>query len=72
VAVHRLAARCQSVQPSDETGGGWPVENRKEVCKQKPNTNVELTPVGKQRIANHWIQLDQLKNLSKVRAEAQH
>jgi hypothetical protein len=27
-------------------------------------TNVTLTPVGKQRIARHWEQLERLKNLS--------
>lgn len=28
---------------------------------KRPNTNVALTPVGKQRIAAHWAQLDRLK-----------
>jgi len=31
---------------------------------KKPNTNVELTPLGKERIANHWDQLERLKRLS--------
>ncbi len=31
---------------------------------KRPNTNVALTPVGTQRIAAHWAQLDQLKGLA--------
>jgi DNA-binding MarR family transcriptional regulator len=33
---------------------------------KKPNTNVTLTPIGKQRIARHWDQLERLKNLSQT------
>jgi DNA-binding transcriptional ArsR family regulator len=36
---------------------------------KKPNTNVELTPEGKQRIARHWSQLDRLKRLSETPPE---
>jgi DNA-binding transcriptional ArsR family regulator len=28
---------------------------------KKPNTNVAITPLGKQRIAHHWEQLERLK-----------
>jgi DNA-binding MarR family transcriptional regulator len=41
----------------------------KRFVNKKPNTTIELTPVGKQRITHHWSQLDRLKHLSKVRAE---
>jgi DNA-binding transcriptional ArsR family regulator len=43
----------------------------KRFVNKKPNTSVELTTVGSMRISNHWSQLDRLKNLSKVSAEAQ-
>ena len=36
----------------------------KRFVHKKPNTNVALTPVGKQRIAHHWDQLERLKNFS--------
>src|SRR4051794_4275574 len=36
----------------------------KRFVSKKPNTNVVLTEVGKQRIAHHWDQLERLKNLS--------
>ncbi len=37
---------------------------------KRPNTNVALTPVGKQRIAAHWAQLDRLKGLAGASREA--
>jgi DNA-binding MarR family transcriptional regulator len=40
------------------------VEIQKRFVGKKPNTNVALTPVGKQRIARHWDQLERLKRLS--------
>jgi DNA-binding MarR family transcriptional regulator len=40
------------------------VEIHKRFVGKKPNTNVTLTPVGKQRIARHWDQLERLKHLS--------
>jgi DNA-binding transcriptional ArsR family regulator len=43
----------------------------KRFVNKKPKTSVELTTVGSMRIRNHWSQLDRLKNLSKVSAEAQ-
>ena len=36
---------------------------------KKPNTNVELTPEGKQRVAHHWDLLDRLKRLSETCTE---
>jgi DNA-binding MarR family transcriptional regulator len=42
----------------------------KRFVNKKPNTSVGLTTVGSMRIRNHWSQLDRLKNLSKVSAEA--
>ena len=42
----------------------------KRYVRRKPNTNVELTPEGKTRVAMHWSQLERLKNLSKTAAEA--
>ncbi len=45
------------------------VEIEKRFVNKKPNTNVELTPVGRERIAEHWNQLERLKSLSKVSLE---
>lgn len=28
---------------------------------RKPNTNVALTPAGRERLAHHWAELDRLK-----------
>jgi DNA-binding MarR family transcriptional regulator len=36
----------------------------KRFVRKKPNTNVALTAEGKRRIAQHWDQLERLKNLS--------
>lgn len=35
----------------------------------KKNTSVELTPLGKKRIAGHWSQLERLKNMSETSVE---
>ena len=35
----------------------------KRFVRRKPNTNVALTAVGKERIARHWTQLERLKSL---------
>jgi DNA-binding transcriptional ArsR family regulator len=40
------------------------VEIHKRFVGKKPNTNIALTAVGKQRIARHWDQLERLKRLS--------
>ena len=40
------------------------VEIHKRFVGKKPNTNVTLTSVGKERIARHWDQLERLKRLS--------
>ena len=40
------------------------VEIQKRFVGKKPNTNVALTTVGKQRIARHWDQLERLKRFS--------
>ena len=42
------------------------VKIEKRFVLKKPNTNVELTPEGKERVAHHWHQLEQLKKLSEV------
>jgi len=42
----------------------------KRFVHKRPNTNVELTPEGKKRVATHWSQLERLKNLSTSSAEA--
>ncbi len=39
----------------------------KRFLEKKPNTNIALTTLGRQRIARHWQQLDQLKRLSETR-----
>src|SRR5215210_4131738 len=44
------------------------VEIEKRFVNKKPNTNVALTPVGKERIAQHWRQLDRLKHRSEIAA----
>jgi DNA-binding MarR family transcriptional regulator len=45
------------------------VEIEKRFVRKKPNTNVTLTAVGKQRIAHHWDQLERLKHLSQTAAQ---
>lgn len=42
------------------------VKIEKRFVHKKPNTNVALTAVGKERIANHWERLERLKNLSET------
>jgi DNA-binding MarR family transcriptional regulator len=42
------------------------VEIQKRFVGKKPNTNLALTPVGKERIAHHWDQLERLKRLSQT------
>jgi DNA-binding MarR family transcriptional regulator len=36
----------------------------KRFIRKKPNTNVTLTAVGRERIADHWAQLERLRHLS--------
>jgi DNA-binding MarR family transcriptional regulator len=36
----------------------------KRFIRKKPNTNVALTPAGRERIAEHWAQLERLRRLS--------
>jgi DNA-binding MarR family transcriptional regulator len=50
-----------------EEGGLIRIEKR--FVNKKPNTSVELTPVGRERIAEHWNQLERLKSLAKVPLE---
>jgi DNA-binding MarR family transcriptional regulator len=45
------------------------VKITKSFVLKKPNTNVELTKVGRQRIVEHWNRLDRLKNLSQPKGE---
>ncbi len=45
-----------------ETGGL--VEITKTFIRKKPNTSVALTPVGRERVARHWEQLERLRALS--------
>lgn len=45
------------------------VQIEKRFVLKKPNTNVELTKVGRERIAEHWSRLDRLKNLAQPQAE---
>lgn len=39
----------------------------KRFLEKKPNTNIAITTLGRQRIARHWQQLDQLKKLSQAK-----
>jgi DNA-binding MarR family transcriptional regulator len=50
-----------------ETGGL--VEITKTFIRKKPNTSVALTPVGRERVARHWEQLERLRQLSEEAAE---
>jgi len=43
---------------------GGLVEIVKSFVRKKPNTNVALTSVGRERIARHWEQLERLRKLS--------
>jgi len=45
------------------------VEIEKRFVRKKPNTNVTLSAIGKQRIARHWDQLERLKSLSETSAQ---
>jgi DNA-binding MarR family transcriptional regulator len=45
------------------------IQIHKRFVGKKPNTNVALTAVGKQRIARHWEQLERLKHLSETPAQ---
>jgi DNA-binding MarR family transcriptional regulator len=38
----------------------------KRFVRKKPNTNVALTPLGKERIARHWDQLERLRKLARA------
>ena len=40
------------------------VEIEKRFIRKKPNTNVALTAVGRRRIADHWGQLERLRQFS--------
>lgn len=40
------------------------VRIEKTFVHKRPNTSVALTPIGKERIATHWEQLDRLKHRS--------
>ena len=42
------------------------VKIEKRFVLKKPNTNVALTAKGKQRISDHWDQLERLKNLAET------
>jgi DNA-binding MarR family transcriptional regulator len=44
------------------------VQIRKTFVRKKPNTSVALTPVGKQRVAHHWDQLERLKRITEEAA----
>jgi DNA-binding MarR family transcriptional regulator len=37
------------------------VEITKRFVRKKPNTSVAITPLGRERTAHHWEQLEQLK-----------
>ena len=42
----------------------------KRFIRKKPNTNVALTAVGRQRIAEHWAQLERLRRALRARPSA--
>ena len=45
------------------------VRIQKRFVLKKPNTNVDLTPEGRDRITRHWDQLEHLKSLSQTPGE---
>lgn len=45
------------------------VDIEKRFVHKKPNTNVGLTKVGRQRISEHWEQLDRLKSMAQPTAD---
>ncbi len=45
------------------------VQIEKRFVLKKPNTNVELTKVGRERISDHWSRLDRLKNLAQPQTQ---
>jgi DNA-binding MarR family transcriptional regulator len=45
------------------------VKIQKRFVLKKPNTNVELTPEGRDRITRHWDQLERLKCRSETPVE---
>ena len=46
------------------------VRIEKSFVGKRPNTNVALTPLGTERIATHWEQLDQLKRRAEKPSDA--
>lgn len=44
------------------------VKIEKSFVRKKPNTHIALTPIGKQRTADHWARLERLKALSETSA----
>ncbi len=46
------------------------VRIEKTFVQKRPNTSVALTPVGKERIATHWEQLERLKRRSETATRA--
>lgn len=44
------------------------VRIEKRFVLKKPNTNVELTPEGRKRLAKHWEQLQRLRSFSETSA----
>jgi DNA-binding MarR family transcriptional regulator len=45
------------------------IQTEKGFVQKKPHTTIELTPVGQERIARHWNQLERLKRLGDSDAE---
>jgi DNA-binding transcriptional ArsR family regulator len=41
----------------------------KSFVNKKPNTNVTLSPLGKERVAKHWNYLERLRSLSETSTE---
>ena len=46
--------------------GAGLIEITKTFVRKRPNTSVALTPVGKERVARHWEQLERLRELASV------
>lgn len=45
------------------------VQIEKRFVLKKPNTNVELTKTGRERVTEHWNRLDRLKSLSQPQVD---
>ena len=63
-AAHDRTHPGQHLEPLTKLEDAGLVRIEKSFVGQRPNTSASLTPVGKERTAAHWEQLDRLKGLA--------